>query len=69
MKKRISLRIIFIGSLHMILYLYIVPFIVYPAFGKNGITVVVIFAVLISAVVLGTLSFENKNKGDRNGKY
>jgi uncharacterized membrane protein YdcZ (DUF606 family) len=69
MKKRISVRIILIGGLHMVLYLYIVPFMVYPAFGKNGITVVIILAVLISAVVLGTLSFERKNKGERNGKY
>lgn len=69
MKKRIGLRIVLIGSLHMVLYLYIVPFMVYPAFGKNGITVVMVLAVLISAVVFGTLSFERKNKGEGNGKY
>lgn len=69
MKKKITLRIFLIGSLHMVLYLYIVPFMVYPKFGKNGITVVMGLAVLISAVVLGTLFFEKKNKGDGNGKY
>ncbi len=69
MKKRTIVRIIFIGSLHMILYLYIVPFIVYPKFGKNGISFVVALAILISVVVLGTIFFERKNKGDGNGKY
>jgi len=53
----------------MILYLYIVPFMVYPKFGKTGITVVMILAMLISAVVFGTLFFERKNKGVGNGKY
>ncbi len=69
MKKKIRLRIFLIGSLHMVLYLYIVPFMVYPKFGKNGITVVMVLAILISAIVLGTLSFERKNKGEGNGKY
>ena len=69
MKKKIRLRIFLIGSLHMVLYLYIVPFMVYPTFGKNGIIIVVVLAVLVSAVVLGTLSLERKNKGEGNGKY
>ncbi len=69
MKKRIGLKIVLIGSLHMVLYLYIVPFMVYPTFGKNGITVVMVLAVLISAFVLGMLSFERKDKGEGNGKY
>ncbi|OFZ66789.1 MAG: hypothetical protein A2328_05725 [Bdellovibrionales bacterium RIFOXYB2_FULL_36_6] len=68
MKRKITLRIFFIGSLHMILYLYIVPFIVYPKFGKNGITFVVALAIMISIGVLGTLFFERKNKGDGNDK-
>ncbi len=71
MKKRITLRVIFIGSLHMVLYLYIVPFIVYPKFGKLGFAFVVAIAILISVLVLGTIFFERKNKGegDRDGKY
>ena len=58
-----------IGSLHMVLYLYIVPFMVYPKFGKNGITVVVVLAVLISAVVLGTLFFEKKTREKEMGNF
>jgi len=69
MKKRTTLRIVLIGSLHMILYLYIVPFVVYPKFGKNGIKFAVALAIVISVVVLGTLFFEGKNKGERNGKH
>ena len=69
MKKKILLRILFIGSLHMVLYLYMVPFIIYPKFGKNGIIFVVALAILISVVFLGTIFFERKNKGDKNGKY
>jgi len=69
MKKRISLRIFFIGSLHMILYLYIVPFMIYPKFGKSGIAVVAGLAVFISAIVFGTLFFDRKNKGEGNGRY
>ncbi len=69
MKKGITLRIIFIGCLHMALYLYIVPFIVYPKFGKHGITFVVALAILISVIVLGTIFFERKNRGDGNDKY
>ncbi|MFA5902563.1 MAG: hypothetical protein WC836_01415 [Desulfobacula sp.] len=69
MKKRVGLRIIFIGSLHMLLYLYIVPFIIYPKFGKNGITFTVALAILVSVVVLGTIFYERNNKGDGNGKY
>ncbi len=53
----------------MVLYLYIVPFIIYPKFGKNGIIFVVALAILISVVFLGTIFFERKNKGDKNGKY
>ena len=69
MKKTITVRIVLIGSLHMVLYLYIVPFIVYPKFGKNGITGVVALAIVVSVIVLGTIFFERKNKGDKNGKY
>ncbi|OGR13532.1 MAG: hypothetical protein A2277_16180 [Desulfobacterales bacterium RIFOXYA12_FULL_46_15] len=69
MKKRITLRIFLIGCLHTVLYLYIVPFIIYPKFGKHGIMFAVTLAIIISAVVLGTLFLEKKNKGDKNGRY
>jgi len=62
MKKKIILRIIGIGIFHIILYLYIVPFVIYPKFGKNGFEFTIAVAVIISIAVLGTIFFERKNK-------
>ncbi|MBC2705538.1 hypothetical protein [Desulfobacula sp.] len=62
MKKKIILRIIGIGIFHMVLYLYIVPFVIYPKFGKNGFEFTIAVAVIISIAVLGTIFFERKNK-------
>jgi hypothetical protein len=60
MKKRVVLRILGIGVLHMVLYLVIVPFVIYPIFGDNGIKFAVIVAVLISVTLLGTLFLKEK---------
>jgi hypothetical protein len=60
MRKRVALRILGIGVLHMVLYLYIVPFVIYPRFGNSGIKFVVFVAVLISVTVLGTLFLKEK---------
>lgn len=65
MKKKAVLRVLGIGIFHSILYLYIVPFIIYPKFGHSGFMFAVILAVIISIAVLGTI-FLNKRKGDRN---
>ncbi len=62
MKKKIILRIIGIGIFHIVLYLYIVPFVIYPKFGKNGFEFTIAVAVIISIAVLGTIFFERKNK-------
>ena len=65
MKKKI-LRIMGIGIFHAVLYLYVVPFVIYPQFGKNGSVFSVILAIIISIAVLGTMGL-NKQKGDKNG--
>jgi ABC-type sulfate transport system permease component len=62
MKKRLILRIIGIGIFHMVLYLYIVPFVIYPKFGDNGFKFAVAVAVIVSIAVLGTIFFGKKNK-------
>ena len=62
MKKKVILRVIGIGIFHMVLYLYIVPFVIYPKFGKNGFEFAVAVAIIISIAVLGTIFFERKNK-------
>ncbi len=62
MKNKAIWRIISIGIFHTILYLYIVPFVVYPKFGKIGLQFVVFVAIIISVVVLGTIFIEKKNR-------
>ncbi|WP_459916623.1 hypothetical protein [Desulfocicer niacini] len=49
------IRLIFIGCLHTFLYLWFVPFVVYPRFGDSGLKMTVAVAVLISVALLATL--------------
>ncbi|MBU0462023.1 MAG: hypothetical protein KKD21_06350 [Proteobacteria bacterium] len=62
MKKRLILRVIGIGMFHAVLYLYIVPFVIYPKFGNNGFKFTIVVAIIISIAVLGTILLETKNK-------
>ncbi len=62
MNRKITLRLIGIGIFHTVLYLYIVPFVIYPKFGNDGLIFVVITAVIISITIIGTLFLEKKNK-------
>ncbi len=55
MKKRVLIRIIGIGAFHSVLYVYVVPFIIYPTFGQNGLIFAVIVATIISIAILGTV--------------
>ncbi len=66
--KRVWVRIAGIGIFHMFLYGYLVPFVIYPRFGDNGLKFALVVAVIISITVLGTLWVgKNKNfKGDKN---
>ncbi len=66
MKKRILFRIIGIGTFHMVLYLYIVPFVIYPRFGDNGFKFAVLVAVIVSIAVLGTLFLGKRSKRRKN---
>ncbi len=66
MKKKILPRIIGIGIFHMILYLYVVPFVIYPKYGKAGFEFIVAVAIIISIAVFGTILLERKIKGDKN---
>lgn len=65
MKKKIIFRIVGIGIFHMVLYLYVVPFIIYPKFGDSGFKFTVAVAIVISIAVLGTMFFERRIKGDK----
>ena len=63
MKRQLSYRIIGIGLFHAVLYLYLVPFVIYPSFGNSGLTFTVIVAVIISIAVLASIKL-SRNKGD-----
>ncbi|MCD4676991.1 MAG: hypothetical protein K8S18_13495 [Desulfobacula sp.] len=65
MKNKLILRIVGIGIFHAVLYLYIVPFVIYPKFGNYGFKFTIVIAIIISIAVLGTM-FLKKNKGDKN---
>ena len=67
MKRKVFWRITGIGIFHAVLYLFIVPFVIYPQYGSIGITIAVIVAVVISTIVFGTSVFERKNKGEKDG--
>ncbi|RLB88309.1 MAG: hypothetical protein DRH26_13855 [Deltaproteobacteria bacterium] len=53
-------RIVGIGIFHMFLYMYLVPFVIWPRYGKNGLVFTIVTAVVISLAVLGTLWIGNK---------
>lgn len=65
MKTKIVIRIAVIGIFHAVLYLYIVPFIIYPKFGDNGMLFTGIVAVSVSVAVFGTAFIGKKFKGDK----
>jgi hypothetical protein len=65
MKKKAIFRVIGIGIFHMILYLYVVPFIIYPRFGANGLVFSIIIAIIISIAVFGTMFVKEVKEGEK----
>ncbi len=63
--KRAGMRIVGIGIFHMILYGYMVPFVIYPQFGSNGLIFALVVAVIVSMTVLGTLLMGKSNKNNK----
>jgi len=64
---KIAIRIVGIGLLHSFLYGYLVPFVIYPQYGRHGITFAVMVAILISIGIMATLWLgknKKKNKGE-----
>ena len=57
MKKKTIYKIISIGCMHTFLYLYLIPFVIYPAFGKNGLKFAVVIAITISIAILITIFY------------
>ena len=70
MKKKLIVRILGIGIFHAFLYLYLVPFVIYPKFGNNGFQFTIIVAIVISIAIFGTMFISKQNRGDKkNEKY
>ena len=65
MKKKLIVRILSIGLFHAFLYLYLVPFVIYPKFGHNGFQFTIIVAIVISIAIFGTMFISKKNRGDK----
>ncbi|MBP9599108.1 MAG: hypothetical protein KBE30_08225 [Desulfobacter sp.] len=66
---KIAIRIVGIGLLHSFLYGYLVPFVIYPRFGQDGISFAVIFAILISIGIIGSLWLgKGKNRKTNKGE-
>ena len=65
MKKKMVVRILGIGVFHAFLYLYLVPFVIYPKFGDNGFQFTIIVAIVISIAIFGTMFISKKNRGDK----
>ncbi|NWH04569.1 hypothetical protein [Desulfobacter latus] len=59
---KIAIRIVGIGMLHSFLYGYLVPFVIYPHFGRHGIAFAVIVAILISIGIMATLKLGKSKK-------
>lgn len=63
-KKAVFIRVVMIGMLHTFLYLWLVPFEIYPRFGNNGFMFTVAVAAVISISMVGTL-FVGRKKRDK----
>ena len=68
MKKKNIYKLITIGCLHTFLYLFFIPFVIFPAYGKNGIKITVAIAVAISITIIITILIEKSNRSDKHGK-
>ncbi len=68
-KKPLFLRIAAIGCLHTFVYLYLIPFVVLPRFGRNGLLCATICAVIISITIMGSMWTGKKFKKKYGKKY
>jgi len=68
LKKGVVLRIVGIGTLHMFLYLWLVPFVIYPRFGNSGLKMTVAVSVVISLALIATI-FVCKKNDNKNQKF
>jgi hypothetical protein len=58
--KRAWIRIAGIGMFHMVLYMVLVPFVIFPRYGVQGLEVTIVVSVIVSVVVMGSLGVRKK---------
>ena len=68
MKNKNIYKIIIIGCLHIFLYIYLIPFVIMPAYGNNGLKISVIVALAISVTIIITILTDKKTGSKNNGK-
>ena len=62
MKRSVTLRVLVIGAIHSMLYLWLIPFVIVPRFGHNGWLMAVIIAILISIAIVGSAFIGGKKR-------
>ncbi len=55
-------RLVCIGICHIVLYIYMVPRVIYPRFGKQGVVIATVLALGISIAIVGNVWFRKKKK-------
>lgn len=55
-------RLVCIGICHIVLYIYMVPRVIYPRFGKQGVVITTVLALGISIAIVGNAWFRKKKK-------
>jgi hypothetical protein len=68
MKKKTIYKLICIGGLHTFLYLYLIPFVIFPVYGNSGLKVAVAIAIAISITIIMTILIEKSNRSKKDEK-
>lgn len=58
-------RLVCIGMCHIVLYMVLVPYVIYPWFGKPGVAVTTLIAVAFSIVMTKNLWFKKKDRPNK----
>lgn len=65
--KKAWFKILGIGVMHLFLYGYLVPFVIYPRFGETGFIAIAAIALVVSAGIIAGIFLGRKSKEKNNG--
>ena len=60
--KRAWIRIVGIGIFHSVLYMVMVPTVIFPRFGVQGLELTIFVSIIVSVVVMGSLGKKKRAK-------